>query len=131
MRSTVFAAELDGTKISAALVSKRGKILRRLTCAVDHSSTDAPINQIVVLAKELAHPNLHQLAGAGVAVPGLVRETGTVWAPNLPAWEKVPLARMLQRKLRLPVAVESDRNAAVLGEVWRGGARGKADVIVL
>src|SRR5438270_5376391 len=131
MHGTVLAADLGGTKISAALVSKQGKILRRIACAVDHSSTDAPINQIVALAKELGGANVRQLAAAGVAVPGLVRKTGTVWAPNLPAWEKVPLARMLGRKLRLPVAVESDRNAAVLGEVWRGAARGKSDVVVL
>jgi glucokinase len=43
----------------------------------------------------------------------------------------MPLAQMMSRKLRLPVVVESDRNAAVIGEAWRGAARGKSDVIVL
>src|SRR5207245_7318349 len=67
----------------------------------------------------------------GVAVPGLVRPTGPVWAPNLPAWERLPLARLLARCLRAPVVVESDRNAAVIGEAWRGAARGKKDVVAL
>ena len=72
-----------------------------------------------------------RLAAAGVAVPGLVRRDGTVWAPNLRGWERVPLARILRRRLRLPVFVESDRNASVVGEAWRGAARGKRDVVVL
>jgi len=43
----------------------------------------------------------------------------------------MPLAGRLQRWLRIPVVVESDRNAAVLGESWRGAAKGKSDVIML
>jgi glucokinase len=64
-------------------------------------------------------------------VPGLVRRNGTVWAPNLPGWERMPLASRFKRSLGIPVVVESDRNAALLGECWRGAARGKSDVIVL
>jgi glucokinase len=37
----------------------------------------------------------------------------------------------LKAALHVPVVVESDRNAAVLGEAWRGVARGKSHVIVL
>jgi glucokinase len=54
-----------------------------------------------------------------------------VWAPNLPGWEHLPLGTQLQRRLGIPFAVESDRNAAVLGEIWRGAARGKSDAVVL
>lgn len=67
----------------------------------------------------------------GVAVPGLVRPNATVWAPNLRGWDRVPLASRLARRLGVPVVVESDRNAAVTGEVWRGAGRGKSDVIAL
>ncbi len=41
------------------------------------------------------------------------------------------LARRLKSALRVTVVVESDRNAAVLGEAWRGAARGRKDAIVL
>ena len=64
-------------------------------------------------------------------MPGLVRRDGTVWAPNLPGWKRMALARRLKGALGVPVMVESDRNAAVLGKTWRGAARGKSDVIVL
>jgi glucokinase len=38
---------------------------------------------------------------------------------------------MLEREFRLPVVVESDRNAFVAGEVWRGAARNCKDVVFL
>jgi glucokinase len=72
-----------------------------------------------------------QVGAVGVAVPGLVRRDGTVWAPNLKGWTRMPLARKLRDELGVPVIVESDRNAAVLGETWRGAAQGKRDAIVL
>jgi predicted NBD/HSP70 family sugar kinase len=43
----------------------------------------------------------------------------------------MPLASRLELAIGVPVLVESDRNAALLGERWRGAARGKTDAIVL
>lgn len=65
----------------------------------------------------------------GVAVPGLARPDGTVWAPNLRKWTRMPLARMLHKRLGLPVLLESDRNACVLGETWQGRAQDCSDVV--
>ena len=83
------------------------------------------------IRKTISKHSLHGIAAVGVAVPGLVRHDGTVWAPNLRGWKRMPLARKLHGELGVPVVVESDRNAAVLGESWRGAARGKNDAIVL
>jgi glucokinase len=129
----VLAVDLGGTKCSAAIVDRRGRIVSRRTVSVDLSSSSAPVLQIVQLAKEFAAEKQPKRAfvAAAVAVPGLVRPTGTVWAPNLPGWTRMPLASRLKRLLGIPVVVESDRNAAVLGECWRGAARGKSDAIVL
>jgi glucokinase len=126
-------ADLGGSKLSAAIVDQRGKIAARKTVPVDHSSPVGPVFQIRALAKEFAgtQPLRRAFAAAAVAIPGLVRSTGTVWAPNLPGWERMPLASRLKRSLGIPVIVESDRNAAVLGELWRGAARGKSDAIVV
>lgn len=129
MPHTVFAADLGGTKIAAALLSHEGKFLARKTEAVDLSSTLAPVEQILRLAREVAGP--FKIRAAGIAVPGLVRRNCTVWAPNLPGWDKVPLEHLLRKRLQITVQVESDRNAAVLGEAWRGAGRGKTDVVVV
>lgn len=131
--SYALAIDLGGTKCSAARIDRKGKIVARRTVPVDVSSASGPVLQIIALAKDLAngrHPADAYLA-AGIAVPGLVRRNGTVWAPNLPGWERMPLGTRLTRLLGIPVHVESDRNAAVLGEYWLGAARGKSDAIIL
>ena len=149
----VVALDLGGTKLAGALLDRSGKILRRMSVSVDGASAMAPVRQMVEIARALARDNENrklkignrahgkkrakmqlekpEIAAVGVAVPGLVRRGGTVWAPNLKGWTKMPLARRLRGELGVPVMVESDRNAAVLGETWRGAARGKNDVIVL
>lgn len=129
MPHAIFAADLGGTKLAAALLTSEGKFLARKTEAVDASSTLAPVEQICRAAREVA--GKFKFRAAGIAVPGLVRRNHTVWAPNLPGWEKVPLEHLLRKRLQVAVRVESDRNAAVLGEAWRGGARGKCEVVVL
>jgi len=129
----VLAVDLGGTKCSAAIVDRGGHILSQRTIPVDRSSASAPVVQIVTLANELAAAKTPQRAfvAAAIAVPGLARRTGTVWAPNIPGWQRMPLASRLKRSLRIPVYVESDRNAAILGECWRGAAQGKSDAVVV
>lgn len=127
------AVDLGGTKCSAATIDRKGSIVSHRNVPVHVGSRSGPVLQIIELAKDLADGKRVQgvFAAAAVAVPGLVRPNGTVWAPNLPGWERMPLAKRLKQALGIPVVVESDRNAAVLGECWRGAARGKSDAIVL
>lgn len=129
----VLAVDLGGTKCSAAVVNRNGCIVSRRTVLVDISSPSAPVRQIVQLARDLADGtnSKKRFAAVGVAVPGLVRRSGTVWAPNLPGWDRMPLASRLKHSLEVPVVVESDRNVALLGECWRGEARGNSDAVVL
>lgn len=133
MERYALAIDLGGTKCSAAAINRQGQIVSRRTAPVDVSSSSGPVLQIIQLAKDLAGGKRPVAAyvGAAIAVPGLVRSNGTVWAPNLPGWEKMPLARRLSRLLGIPIHVESDRNAAVLGETWAGSAKGKREAIVL
>jgi len=129
----VFVADLGGTKCSAATVDRAGRIIRCRALPVDLSSASGPIHQIRQLAGEFSggkNPR-RAFAAAAISVPGLVRKNGTVWAPNLPGWNRMPLASRLKRSLGLRVVVESDRNAAILGESWLGAARGKSDAILL
>lgn len=129
----VFAVDLGGTKCGVATVDRNGRIVSRHTVPVDLRSPSGPVLQIAQLAEDLAGSKKPKevFVAAAVAVPGLVRANGTVWAPNLPGWERMPLAKRLKQALGIPVVVESDRNAAMLGESWRGAARGKSDAIVL
>src|SRR5215470_2956225 len=95
----VVAIDLGGTKIAVALVNRNGGISRRVVAHVDTASPSAPVRQIVGLTQDLVgKKNLNGLIKAiGIAVPGLVRRDGTVWAPNLPGWRKMPLARRVKQ----------------------------------
>ncbi len=130
MTETVLVADLGGTKLAVAVLDRDGKLLARRTAPVNFSSHEAPLHQMVQMAAEISGGR-YSFRAAGVAVPGLVRPNGAVWAPNIPGWDKFPLARAVRKRLRVPVVVESDRNAAVLGEAWRGAGRGKSDIVVL
>jgi predicted NBD/HSP70 family sugar kinase len=68
-----------------------------------------------------------RLLAVGVGAPGVVdRERGMVvaLAPNLKGWSNVHVGTTLKKALGAPVVVENDVNLAVLGERWRGTARG-------
>lgn len=62
-----------------------------------------------------------KFGSVGVSVPGLInRETGTLeTSPNL-EWNNVPIREILERRLKLPVFVENDANAAAFSELWYG-----------
>lgn len=61
--------------------------------------------------------------GVGLAVAGVVRsEDGTVSRSVNLGWRDVPIARMLEVRLALPVLAENDANAGALAEMWFGGA---------
>ncbi len=108
-------------------MDRRGRISEAGNEPTDRSSARSVLEQL----KRVARRFQGRVAAAGVSVPGLARKDGTVWAPNLPGWIRMPLGRELERVLGAPVAVESDRNCAVLGEAWRGAARGHDDVVCL
>jgi glucokinase len=68
-----------------------------------------------------------RLLAVGAGAPGAVdRERGGIvaLAPNLKGWSQVPMGAILTQALEAPVVVENDVNLAVLGEHWRGAARG-------
>lgn len=62
-----------------------------------------------------------KFAAVGVSVPGLIkRDTGEVAvSPNL-GWNNLPVKAILEKKLKLPVYVENDANAAAFSELWYG-----------
>jgi glucokinase len=75
------------------------------------------------------------IGGIGISVPGIFHASrGTVWAPNIPGWDDYPLRREVSRNLcgeEVRVAIDSDRACYILGETWRGLARGCRDAIFL
>lgn len=133
MSKIALAFDLGGTELRAALVDDGGKLLA--FASVPTRARDGPnavIEQIAMLAEKTCSevPDARPL-GVGIGAPGpLDPVLGILTAPpTLSGWREVPLARLLQDRLKLPVRLENDANAAALGE-WRFGAgRGAASLV--
>jgi len=121
-------ADLGGTKIAAARVDDTGRITHTVRAATPSAGGVAVVDAIANLLGQLPR---EAACAVGVDVPGLAHPSGVVWAPNIPGWRRMPLAAMLSERLKLPVVVDSDRNAFVTGEAWLGSAKGCRDVVFL
>ncbi len=134
----VIGVDLGATKVACALFSARGEIVRRRQAALD-GRTGAEVGKLI--RHELLHlagPALAKrggVTGIGVCVPGIsYAKSGTVWAPNIPGWNRYPLRREIEKAIgdpRVPVTIESDRACYIMGERWRGAARGCQNAIFL
>jgi glucokinase len=72
------------------------------------------------------------MKGIGVGAPNGNYYTGTVeYAPNLPWKGVIPLAKMIEDKFKLPVTLTNDANAAAIGEMMYGAAKGMKDFIMI
>ena len=126
----VAGIDLGGTKLAVAAFSDDGDMLHRevvpLAGRTGSAVGELIASQITVLRKN------HGCTAAGVCIPGLYRAArGTVWAPNIPGWDDYPLLEELSDAINGRIAIDSDRAAYILGETWRGAARGARDAIFL
>jgi glucokinase len=128
----IAAIDLGGTKLAVAAFSDEGEILYResvpLAGRTGHAAGALVAEQITTLF------DTYGCTSAGVCIPGLYRSArGTVWAPNIPGWDDYPLLEELTATVGDPsrITIDSDRAAYILGETWKGAARGARDAIFL
>ena len=131
----VVAIDLGGTKASFAVIGPDGAVRGRTKrasheggAALSHAAIAASAAE-TVRAAGLAWADVR---AAGVVVPGIFDPaTGRAWAPNLWGPDEVALGDELRMHLPVPVVIDSDRSGYVLGEAWRGAARGASDAVFL
>ncbi|HET9526553.1 MAG TPA: ROK family protein [Pyrinomonadaceae bacterium] len=128
----VFAVDLGGTHLRAALVDSAGKIhtqLKRHTPKDD--SPEVVVEALASVAEEWRRGDYGPITGASVMVPGAVDSGQAVVlsAPNLPSLINYGLKKVLEERLGWPVVLENDANAAAMGEMWLGAARGCLHVV--
>ena len=127
--------DVGATKIAAALVGPAGEVVdTRHRPTHPERGSEAVLDDIATLARQLWPQEAATLAGIGIGTPGQVNgETGTVHnAVNL-GWKEVPLVAEVQARLQTEIAlwVQKDANAAALGEYVFGAARGHDDFVYL
>lgn len=134
----VIALDLGGTKLAAALFSDEGKILHAETVELGNREGEAVGLLIVHQANHFLQKALSKdliVSSLGICVPGIAcAQSGTVWAPNIPGWDEYALLDELQREIddkNIKIRIDSDRACYILGEAWKGNARGCRDAVFL
>ncbi|HVI70323.1 MAG TPA: ROK family protein [Pyrinomonadaceae bacterium] len=129
--SLVFAVDLGGTHLRAALVDDAGRILKQLKQETPKGDSALCIVNALVNAAQQWESDKLPVVAAAIMVPGAVDcdKAVVLQAPNLPSLVNFELKAELVRRLGWPVFLENDANAAAVGEMWMGAARGCCDVI--
>ena len=116
----VVGVDLGGTKILAgvfdAQLTCRGRNKLSTKSERGAESVIERIARCVRDAVDECDLDFKQVRGVGLGAPGAVDSASgrVVFAPNL-QWEDVPLKKILEKELGLPVFLENDANVAVLG----------------
>jgi glucokinase len=129
--SLVFAVDLGGTHLRVALVDDTGRILQQLKQDTPKGNSPEPLLSALVNAAHQWDRFKQQVVAASIMVPGAVDSDKAVvlQAPNLPSLLNFALKAELEKRLGWPVVLENDANAAAVGEMWLGAARGCRDVV--
>jgi glucokinase len=128
----VAGIDVGGTNTSFGFVDREGKILLK-DSVVTTGFTDPEELVKAVSAKICGHlPSGSELIGIGIGAPNGNYFLGTIEnAPNLKWKGIVPLAKLFREKLKVPAVLTNDANAAALGEMYFGGAKGMKDFIFI
>jgi len=122
--------DIGGTKVAGGVVDVDGTVLHLVRAETpDKSKTPRVVEDTIVeLVLQLA--DRHDIHAVGIGAAGFVDAAGSsvLFAPHL-AWRHEPLREAVSRRLRLPVVVENDANAAAWAE-WRFGAGRGEDHLV-
>ncbi|WP_413816073.1 ROK family glucokinase [Kitasatospora purpeofusca] len=132
LRLPTIGVDIGGTKVVAGVVDGEGKVLEKLRTDTPHKSKSAKVVEDVIVELVLELADRHDVHAVGVGAAGWVDvERSTVlFAPHL-NWRGEPLREALSSRLRFPVIVENDANAAAWAE-WRFGAgRGEEHMVML
>lgn len=137
LKPYVIGLDLGGTNSIFGIVDIRGEI--KATTAIKTQAYDN-VEDYVKASLDALHIIIDQVGGIGtikamgIGAPNGNYYTGTIeFAPNL-AWghdSVIPLAKMFEEGLGIPVALTNDANAAAIGEMAYGVARGMKNFMVI
>lgn len=126
--------DIGGTNTVFGLVNRRGEILEQGIMST-RGYTTAPLF-IKSLKKELAPlikaAKRQNIVGAGIGAPSGNFYTGEIVnAPNLEWHGVIPMAELVSEALGVKALITNDANAAAIGEMQYGVAKGMKDFIMI
>ncbi len=134
-RQVALGIDIGGTNTKFGLVNHRGEILTKGSIRTDEYEKvedfiDALYELIQPMIKE--HSPNSNFDGIGVGAPNANYYRGTIeHAPNLRWKGVIPFAELMSKKFGVACKMTNDANAAALGEMMFGAARGMRDFIMI
>ena len=126
---------MGGTNTVFGLVDARGVVIASSSIKTQkHSNINDYIEELYVEITRLieATDATGKIHGIGIGAPNANYYTGIIEdGVNLPWPTPVPLAKLVSEKFGIPVAITNDANAAAIGEMTYGAARGLKDFIMI
>lgn len=125
--------DIGGTNTSYGLVDEKGVVVvKDKMPTTGHGSVHDYINVLSARIEDMSQGHAGNIIGIGVGAPNANYYTGEIiFAPNLPWQGVIPLAQLLGNATGLKVTITNDANAAALGEMLYGAARGMQDFLML
>lgn len=127
--------DIGGTGTKFGIVDRDGNVLFSGEMSTKkHKEVDGFIEELHGHLGELIDKagGIGRIRGIGVGAPNGNFYTGTIeYAPNLPWSGIIPIAKMMSDKFQLPVTLTNDANAAAIGEMMYGAAKGMRDFIMI
>ena len=134
-KQVALGIDIGGTNTKYGLVNHRGDILDKGSIKTDDYPSvedfiDALYDKVMPLVEK--HCGQRQFDGIGVGAPNANYYRGTIeQAPNLHWKGVVPFAELMTKKFEVTCKMTNDANAAALGEMMFGAARGMKDFIMI
>lgn len=126
--------DIGGTKIALALSDLEGNIIshRRFATRVGDGPR-AVVDDALRGIEQMCAETSSRAAAVGVGCGGpLDRKRGLILSPaNLPGWDEFPIVSLIEQRLRAPVNLDNDANAAALAENFYGAGRGLCDLVYM
>ena len=131
----VAAIDIGGTNTVFGLVDINGDILLKETVSTEHFPIPEDLVAVVcehIKKAMLQFADKYELVGAGIGAPNGNYFNGTIeFAPNLKWKGIIPLAKLFEDRLNIKTVLTNDANAAAIGEMLFGGAKGMKDFIFI
>ncbi len=113
---------LTRSQLHGVVADLTGQVIERRSVEIDPGRpVPALIAELAATARELARHGRGELLGAGVGMPGPVDPEEGVYrgsASSADAWAGAPIRALLLEELALPVHLDHDSRAALVGESW-------------
>lgn len=123
----VIGIDMGGTTTKFGIVDARGTVVSQGAINTNEPDIDKYLQELKAGIQVLVNAvgGFEQIKGVGAGCPNGNYYTGNIeFAPNLPWKGVVPFAKMLNEAFNVPAAVTNDANAAAVGEMVYGAAKG-------